>query len=130
MRGQFSFGARSTLIQPKAGVLHRQAAGANLKSFFLDKIIRSGSLNRVHVTKMKIKHFFENFQFSTTPYHIMHTFRLFILIGFGLLVQSAVFGQDAPLYKDTTAPLEQRVDDLSGRLTQDEKLALLGGTGF
>ena len=38
--------------------------------------------------------------------------------------------QDAPLYKDPTAPLEQRVNDLFGRLTEDEKLLLLGGTGF
>jgi beta-glucosidase len=34
------------------------------------------------------------------------------------------------VYKNAGAPLEQRVDDLFGRLTQDEKLALLGGTGF
>ena len=34
------------------------------------------------------------------------------------------------MYKNAGAPLEQRVDDLFGRLTQDEKLALLGGTGF
>ena len=33
-------------------------------------------------------------------------------------------------YQDAAAPLERRVDDLFGRLTQDEKLALLGGTGF
>ncbi|HEV2328002.1 MAG TPA: glycoside hydrolase family 3 C-terminal domain-containing protein [Verrucomicrobiae bacterium] len=40
------------------------------------------------------------------------------------------FGQEAPLYKNPAAPLEQRVNDLFGRLTQDEKLLLLGGTGF
>lgn len=40
------------------------------------------------------------------------------------------FAQETPLYKDPRAPLEQRVNDLFGRLTQDEKLALLGGTGF
>ena len=40
------------------------------------------------------------------------------------------FGQEAPIYKDPDAPLEQRVNDLFGRLTQDEKLSLLGGTGF
>jgi beta-glucosidase len=40
------------------------------------------------------------------------------------------FAQGAPLYKDPGAPLEQRVDDLFGRLTEDEKLSLLGGTGF
>jgi len=35
-----------------------------------------------------------------------------------------------PVYQDASAPLERRVDDLFGRLTPDEKLALLGGTGF
>jgi beta-glucosidase len=35
-----------------------------------------------------------------------------------------------PLYKDGQAPLEARVDDLFGRLTQDEKLSLLTGTVF
>lgn len=60
----------------------------------------------------------------------MNTIRLFTLISFALSINSAVFGADALLYKDTTAPLEQRIDDLFSRLTQDEKLALLGGTGF
>jgi beta-glucosidase len=60
----------------------------------------------------------------------MHTIRLFTLISFGLFIHGAASGADMPLYKDTTAPLEQRVDDLFGRLTQDEKLVLLGGTGF
>jgi beta-glucosidase len=41
-----------------------------------------------------------------------------------------VFGQDGLVYKNAKAPLEQRVDDLFGRLTPDEKLSLLGGTGF
>ena len=40
------------------------------------------------------------------------------------------FAQETPVYKDSHAPLEQRVDDLFGRLTQDEKLSFLGGTGF
>ena len=40
------------------------------------------------------------------------------------------FAQDVPLYKDSSAPLERRVDDLFGRLTENEKLRLLGGTGF
>jgi len=34
------------------------------------------------------------------------------------------------VYQDPKAPLEKRVDDLFGRLTEDEKLKLLGGTGF
>ena len=47
-----------------------------------------------------------------------------------LLTRGLVLGADVPVYEDATAPLEQRVDDLFGRLTQDEKLSLLGGTGF
>jgi beta-glucosidase len=35
-----------------------------------------------------------------------------------------------PIYKNPKAPLEDRVQDLSNRLTPEEKLALLGGTGF
>src|SRR5271154_2075822 len=60
----------------------------------------------------------------------MRAIRSFILINFTLSVCCSVFGQDAPVYKNTGAPLERRVDDLFGRLTQDEKLRLLGGTGF
>jgi len=33
-------------------------------------------------------------------------------------------------YQDVRAPLERRVEDLFSRLTLEEKLALLGGTGF
>jgi beta-glucosidase len=35
-----------------------------------------------------------------------------------------------PVYQDASAPLEARVTDLFGRLTEDEKLSLLTGTGF
>jgi len=35
-----------------------------------------------------------------------------------------------PVYQDAKAPLEARVTDLFGRLTQDEKLSLLTGRGF
>ena len=55
------------------------------------------------------------------------------LICGGLAAQTLVttaFADDQPLYKDRNALLEPRVTDLCGRLTQDEKLALLGGTGF
>jgi len=38
--------------------------------------------------------------------------------------------QDTPAYQNSRAPLEVRVQDLLGRLTFDEKLLLLGGTGF
>ena len=34
------------------------------------------------------------------------------------------------MYQDAKVPLEPRVEDLFGRLNQDEKLGLLGGTGF
>jgi len=45
---------------------------------------------------------------------------------------SAAFGQAAspPPYQDPKAPLEARVADLFSRLTPEEKLSLLTGTGF
>jgi beta-glucosidase len=49
---------------------------------------------------------------------------------FCVAAHSLVSGQTVPLYKNPKASLEQRVDDLFSRLTQDEKLSLLGGTGF
>jgi beta-glucosidase len=45
----------------------------------------------------------------------------------GLLSCSA---DEVPTYKNPAAPLEDRVSDLLSRLTLDEKLELLGGTGF
>jgi len=59
--------------------------------------------------------------------------RKVFLLAAGLL--AAAFTQLAPaeplaLYQDTKAPLEDRVADLFGRLNQEEKLGLLGGTGF
>jgi beta-glucosidase len=47
-----------------------------------------------------------------------------------LTLHGTGFTQGAPAYQNPGAPLEQRVDDLFGRLTEDEKLSLLGGTGF
>ena len=48
-----------------------------------------------------------------------------------LAAASAAFGQAAtPPYQDPKAPLEARVNDLFSRLTPDEKLSLLTGTGF
>lgn len=41
-----------------------------------------------------------------------------------------VKSDDLPAYQDPTAPLQSRVDDLFSRLTEDEKLSLLTGTGF
>jgi beta-glucosidase len=62
----------------------------------------------------------------------MKTRRLFAPISAGLclLVPGLVRAADVPAYQDASAPLERRVEDLSGRLTPDEKLSLLGGTGF
>jgi beta-glucosidase len=79
---------------------------------------------------MKTKHLFANFPFTKINHHSMRTIYFLILTSFVFSINNVVFGADVPLYKDATAPLEQRVDDLFGRLTQDEKLALLGGTGF
>jgi len=42
-----------------------------------------------------------------------------------LLAAHAAWGQ-TPLYQNADAPLEKRVDDLVGRLTLDEKIAMLG----
>jgi beta-glucosidase len=55
--------------------------------------------------------------------------KLFLLIasGFSLQIASA---QEPTVYTDPKAPLEKRVEDLFGRLTSEEKLTLLGGTGF
>ena len=46
------------------------------------------------------------------------------------LVFPAAFAAPAPLYKNADAPLEARISDLFGRLTQTEKLSLLSGTDF
>jgi beta-glucosidase len=42
----------------------------------------------------------------------------------------SISAEPLAVYQDAKAPLEQRVEDLFGRLNQDEKLGLLGGTGF
>lgn len=48
---------------------------------------------------------------------------VFILVGF-------VNAQEKPLYKDSLAPIEKRVEDLLTRMTLEEKLDYLGGTGI
>ncbi|HWC61894.1 MAG TPA: glycoside hydrolase family 3 N-terminal domain-containing protein, partial [Verrucomicrobiae bacterium] len=61
--------------------------------------------------------------------------KLFLLIASGLSLHLA-FAQEQTnqipqaVYQDPKAPLEKRVDDLFARLTDQEKLKLLGGTGF
>ena len=56
------------------------------------------------------------------------------LCGFVLFTVFAVCphcsAQAIPIYKNPKAPLEMRVNDLFGRMTQDEKLGFLTGTGF
>lgn len=47
-----------------------------------------------------------------------------------LLPASCSHAQGIPLYKDAKTPLEARVNDLLGRMTQDEKLGFMTGTGF
>ena len=47
-----------------------------------------------------------------------------------LFTFTPLHAQTLPVYKDAHAPLEARVNDLFGRMTQDEKLGFLTGTGF
>ena len=59
--------------------------------------------------------------------------RVVVLWAAGVLTMAATpfaLAEPAALYQDAQAPLENRVEDLFGRLNQDEKLGLLGGTGF
>ena len=55
----------------------------------------------------------------------------FLFFVIALLTLGRLSSADEPAaYKDANAPLEQRVGDLFSRLTPDEKLGLLTGTGF
>jgi len=48
-----------------------------------------------------------------------------------LALIAPVSAQDqAPVYKDPAAPVEKRVDDLLGRMTSDEKIEMIAGTGY
>jgi beta-glucosidase len=53
-----------------------------------------------------------------------------LLLIASFIVGLPVFGADFPIYKQASAPLEARVNDLFSRLTPEEKLSLLSGTGF
>ena len=55
---------------------------------------------------------------------------VFVLSAVGLLLPLPGRAQEPAVYQDSRAPLEARVTDLFQRLTPDEKLSLLGGTGF
>jgi beta-glucosidase len=46
------------------------------------------------------------------------------------LLVSVSFAQDKNSYLDKSLPIEKRVEDLLSKLTLDEKIDLLGGTGF
>jgi len=50
-----------------------------------------------------------------------------VLLGFGALAspRSLSAAEGRPVYLDPSAPLESRVDDLLGRMTQEEKLSLV-----
>lgn len=52
--------------------------------------------------------------------------KLFLLF----IISTLIFAQEKILYKDSTQPIEKRVEDLLNRMTLDEKIELLGGTGF
>jgi beta-glucosidase len=47
-----------------------------------------------------------------------------------LFISVICIAQQNITYKDKTLPVESRVDDLLKRMTLDEKIDLLGGTGF
>ena len=51
------------------------------------------------------------------------------LVFFAVMAISILNAQEKVIYKDTSAPVEKRVNDLLGRMTLDEKIDLLGGTG-
>jgi beta-glucosidase len=56
--------------------------------------------------------------------------RFFITVALLLAIAVPALAQSTPTYKDPSAPLETRVNDLFSQLTPDEKLSLLSGTGF
>lgn len=70
--------------------------------------------------------FFLHIMNPQTFLRIAHIFAIIAL----LLTSPPCNAQTVPVYKDAKAPLEARVNDLFGRMTQDEKLGFLTGTGF
>ncbi len=56
--------------------------------------------------------------------------RLLLVSTLGLCWLPGASAQETPVYQNSAAPLETRVEDLFGRLTPEEKLSLLGGTSF
>ena len=56
---------------------------------------------------------------------------LLVLVSATLLGGTQILAEEAgPLFKDPSASVEARVEDLLGRLTLEEKISMLGGTGF
>ena len=55
-----------------------------------------------------------------------------VLSGMGLLIRKSVARKASPIpvYRDPQYPIDQRIDDLIRRMTLEEKVSLLGGTGF
>ena len=53
-----------------------------------------------------------------------------LLVFASFSIASRSFAQTIPVYKNPKAPLEARVQDLFERMTQEEKLGFLTGTGF
>lgn len=56
----------------------------------------------------------------------------FLLTSFSLNFLSFSFnaGENLPAYKNSSLPIDQRVEDLLSRMTLEEKIDMLGGTGF
>ena len=53
------------------------------------------------------------------------------LILISIFFNSAIFGQNGQqIYKDKNAPIEKRVNNLLSLMTLEEKILMLGGTGF
>ena len=60
----------------------------------------------------------------------MNKLLLIIFLIVGVIMTTNINAQENAPYKDPKLPVEQRVKDLLGRMTLQEKLDMLGGTGF
>ena len=66
-------------------------------------------------------------QYRPTAFTTLTTLLLLLT---GVTTTQPAYSQQTPLYRDTHAPLEARLNDLFGQLTADEKMDLLTGTDF
>ena len=64
------------------------------------------------------------------PISLRSRARIFLPALVCAILTSGLSAEETPRYLDPRATLTERVDDLFGKLTQDEKLSLLTGTGF